>query len=202
MEKHPPLFILISHYQTTTGGDLSILFPLHAGFEPSLPCWLSAGWKGYYIMWYYMHMSSIESLHSHASPATDISPNWFSHICMYSIATCSIFVNCYCCILLQSGSTIRCQWCSLAFRRPNDCKGFEPGYFTTNGTTVRHAIHCSIPFPLKHPYPVQTTAKNDTIFITTTPDFISLPKYHFTHKKYISWHKSAQKKKARQQHCT
>ena len=37
-----------SHYQSTAGGDLSMLFTLHAGFEPTLPRWLSApaGWKG------------------------------------------------------------------------------------------------------------------------------------------------------------
>ena len=26
-----------------------MLFPLHAGFEPTLPRWLSACWKGHYI---------------------------------------------------------------------------------------------------------------------------------------------------------
>ena len=30
----------------TAGGDLSMLFLLHAGFEPTLPPWLSASWKG------------------------------------------------------------------------------------------------------------------------------------------------------------
>ena len=31
------IYFLISHYQSTAGGDLSMLFPLHAGFEPTLP---------------------------------------------------------------------------------------------------------------------------------------------------------------------
>ena len=29
------IFFLISRYQSTAGGDLSMLFPLHAGFEPT-----------------------------------------------------------------------------------------------------------------------------------------------------------------------
>ena len=35
-------YFLIGRYQSTAGGDLSMLFPLHAGFEPTLPRWLSA----------------------------------------------------------------------------------------------------------------------------------------------------------------
>ena len=30
------IIILISHYQSTSGGDLSMFSPLHAGFEPTL----------------------------------------------------------------------------------------------------------------------------------------------------------------------
>ena len=46
------IFILffISNYKSTAGGDLSMLSPLHAGFGSTLPHWLSAGWKGYYII--------------------------------------------------------------------------------------------------------------------------------------------------------
>ena len=35
-------FFLISHYQSTAGGDLSMLSPVHAGFEPTPRRWLSA----------------------------------------------------------------------------------------------------------------------------------------------------------------
>ena len=32
-------FTLISHYQSTAGGGLSMILPLHAGVEPTLPRW-------------------------------------------------------------------------------------------------------------------------------------------------------------------
>ena len=56
-------FSLISHYQSTAGGDLSMLFPLHAGFEPTLPRWLSAGWKGYYISYDTICICTVKVIH-------------------------------------------------------------------------------------------------------------------------------------------
>ena len=56
-------YFLISHYQSTAGGDLSMLFPLHAGFEPTLPRWLSAGWKGYYISYDTICIGTVKVIH-------------------------------------------------------------------------------------------------------------------------------------------
>ena len=54
---------LFSHYQSTAGGDLSMLFQLHAGFEPTLPRWLRAGWKGYYISYDTICICAVKVIH-------------------------------------------------------------------------------------------------------------------------------------------
>ena len=57
------IFILIRHYQSTAGDDLSILFTLQVGFEPTLPRWLSAGWKGYYISYDIICICTVKVIH-------------------------------------------------------------------------------------------------------------------------------------------
>ena len=69
-------------YPSTAGGDLSMLSPLHAGFEPTLPRWLSAGWKGYYISYDTICICTL-TLHQ---PQTS-SPNWLSHLFSHILAT-------------------------------------------------------------------------------------------------------------------
>ena len=56
-------FFLISRYQSTAGGDLSMLFPLLAGFEPTLPRWLSVGWNGYYIPYDTICICTVKVIH-------------------------------------------------------------------------------------------------------------------------------------------
>ena len=81
-----------------------MLFQLHAGFEPTLPRWLSAGWNGYYIL-YYMHIYceghplNLSNLTLH-QPQTS-SPNQYRRL--YDIWKLLL------CISLLGGSVIMCQ---------------------------------------------------------------------------------------------
>ena len=64
---------------------------------------------------------------------------------MYIAATCWAIWNYYLLHLTARGSAIRC--CSLdPLGDQMILKKLEPRYCTTNGTTVRRIIHCSIPY--------------------------------------------------------
>ena len=115
-------YFLISHInplQEVTSACFShympvLSLPFHAGSVP-----VGRGTIYHMILYaYVLWRSSIESLHSHASPATDIFSQliftpFFTHSCFYSIAAYWAFGNYCCCVSLLGGSAIRCQWCSL-----------------------------------------------------------------------------------------
>ena len=151
-----------------------MISPLHTGVEPTLPRWLSAGWKEYYItvLYHNMHMQceghplnlstlvlydicicTVKVCESHPlnlSTFTLHGPQTFSHLfhtfCMYNIP-CQDMQN-YQLLLLtarwQGNKVSMVQHGQRGFQETSDCKGSEPGNCTTNGTPVRRAIHCSI----------------------------------------------------------
>ena len=72
---------------------------------------------------------------------------FFSHICPTTVSPPigpleTIVVASHCQVAVQSGVN-DVTWIHEAFRRPTDCKEFEPGYCTTNDTTVRGQVHQS-----------------------------------------------------------
>ena len=92
--------------------------------------------------------SSIETLHSRQLIFTP----FFHTFCMYCIPACQDIWNYY---LLLLTFRWQCNQVSMLYPgsarllwRPNYSKGLDPGYYTTNGTTVWHIIHCSIPSPI------------------------------------------------------
>ena len=140
------LFIFINQpFSSTAGGDLSMFYSSHAGFEPTLPRWLSAGWKGWIGGWEggNVYTSLRFTRHRHL---TDISLSFFVHWVHFHRFLVHTFASTVQPSTGEIGTSICYERCSLDQRSFGETEQFA---WDSNAPTAPRMIQRRPRYPLR-----------------------------------------------------